>query len=452
MATSEVIDNIFEQEPVLDSRIRKYERSTYVSPQPFAAGANPTEITIDTNTGSLDSFSLLDRSYLTVAFKLLKADGTDYSTTAKAQFIQNAWSLFTRAHLYINDSEVEHVENPGMVSHLKRLIESNRESIAGAAAAGSYYPNDGFTFYTVDPIVPPNPFALKDDDNEYPNDANLARAIKRYRVTAGTSVHVRLYLRDIFGFCSVDKAIPGARIKVKLFVESEPKKFLMTSAGSNAEAIRFTGCDLNIMSVRPDNEALRQAFSEFASGKPIPLEFVSHRYQSVTIGDGSTSVDSVIPNSFKRPTAVSILMKLDADYGATKNKDKLGGTLLALGNSRMQMDSKQYPESGYPGHHKGYLHEYETLLQMGGKHNNDMFGGWLDFDKWKNLYPVICYDLRTTRDELAGARSQPPALQWKADLTAAAAATAHVVISGKEVRELTTINGVLTVSSPSFSD
>ncbi len=440
MADSSIIENIFEQEPVLDQRVRKYEINRYTTNQPFSTTANASEITIDTLAGSLDSFSYLPQSSIGVSFAFRSAGATDIVTPLKAHIIQNGWSLFSRAVLKINDSTVENVENCGLVAHVKKLTESTRDQIAGQGAASAYYPND----YDVSA-------ALSNTDNALSADVIVAKATKRFR-PAATTHYLNLPLRDIFGFAACKKVIPGARIKVVLTPETSFQKVIMASSGSDAAVVRLNSCELFLASVRPDNDMLRDVYSSFAAGKTVPLEFESYAYQSIAMESTSIARNNVIPNSFKRPLSVSILMQLDSQM-STFTGDKLAGSLFGLTTHRLQVDQRPFPESGYEGAGLGYMHEYQTFLQLGGKHNNDVYGSFVDFDKWRNVYPLICYDIRCLRDEMAGSRTHPPNLQWKATHTApTAAATAHVIIAGKEVRHLNMLNNVLTVSSPDFID
>jgi hypothetical protein len=166
----------------------------------------------------------------------------------------------------------------------------------------------------------------------------------------------------------------------------------------------------------------------------------------------STQENVVVPNSAKRPIAMHVLMQpetAETEYTV----DKLSGVTHNFGPNRLMVDSKQYPEVGYEGLTKGYLMEYETFLQTGGKHKSDIFGTYVDFDKWKNHYPVLSYDLSASRDEFGSVRSNPAILQWRIDHAAnAAVGLAGICVVGKEIRNLQVVNGMLTVSAPEYAD
>ena len=145
-------------------------------------------------------------------------------------------------------------------------------------------------------------------------------------------------------------------------------------------------------------------------------------------------------------------MQLDTAQSAL-TVDKLSGIAANWTANRLMVDSKQYPEVGYEGVNKGYLHEYEAFLQCGGKHKSDIFGTYVDFDKWIGQYPILSYDLSASRDEFGSVRSNPSILQWNINHTnPGAAALAHICIVAKEIRMVNSVNGVLLVSAPDFSD
>lgn len=439
---------MFDSVPVVDGRIRKYELYRYTTAQPFPATANPSEVTIDTRASAMDSLLMLNRSFIDVKFSLRVANNGPLPAAEHGQIVQNAWDMFSRAILYINDSEVENVDMPGIVSHIKRLVESSRGHIEGQGPSSGYYPDadakapvalDDGTAAGANPAVPP---AL--------TDTMRYRAGARY--FAPGVHHVRLYLRDIFGFCDVNKALMGARVSIRLTPESVQSRIIQKSADSTASQVRFEGCDFYLPAARPDNATLNAIYKEVNSGKVIPFEFETYTYNQVVIANGSTSVNTMIPNSHRRPTAVHVLMQLDSQRG-TLAGDKLAGKLFGLRTSRVRVDSKQYPEVGYEGETMGYIHEYETFLQTGGKHRDDVWGTFVDFDKWKNVYPVISYDVSTSRDELNAVRSNPAIVQWEANYAnPGAASTAHVIVVGKQVRELAVVNDLLVTSAPMFSD
>ena len=438
MADSSVIENMFSQDPVVDPHIRKYELARYTTNQPFSLASNPSEITIDSRGSGLDSLIMLQRAFIGVQFKLTQTNYTPI-TANKSNIVQNAWSLFSRAILYVNDAEVENVERPGMVSHIKRLVENTADAITGQGSSSSYYPR---ALASIE--------ALPADPATVNIDKQVERAKQRYKTN--TSQFTKLYLRDIFGFCTLDKPLLGARISIRLTVESDPKRVIYVAAGSDAEKFLLEGCDLYMPVARPDNATLQKLYAEVNSGKPIPFEFERWNYFRHAIPATSPQENVVIPNHSKRPIALHALMQLEANQ-TTFAGDKLTGASFTWTSNRLMVDSKQYPEIGYEGSNKGYLHEYETFLQCGGKHKSDIFGTFVDFDKWNNVYPILSYDLSASRDEFGSVRSSPSILQWHFSHTAAGTpAEAHLCVVSKELRMVNTVNGVLLVSSPDYSD
>lgn len=439
---------LFEHQPVTDPSIRKYELSRYSAQQQLGtSGVNVAEITIDARSAGMDSLVLLQRAWIGVKCHVYAANKTTEIAGPKNQLIENGWSLFQRAGLYISDAEVEQVDRPGIVSHFKRLVEWSADAVYGQGPAASYYPIA--TSITTSP-------ALADDAGVIA-DSNLYKGVIRYQCTDlnadGKAVqYLKLPLRDIFGFCNVDKALMGANIKLRLQPESSFERVVLRGVNSTAASVHIDEVDLYLPVARPDNATLANIYGQIKSGKTIPYEFERWNYFPYDIANGSTAENVVLPNFSKRPTSVIVGMQL-ATAESEFTVDKLQTKLFGLTSHRLMMDSKVYPEISFEGSAKGYLHEYETFLQLGNKHRTDAFGTFVDFDKWKNAYPLIAYDISAVRDEFGSVRSNPPVIRWTAaHSNPGATAKAHFIIVGKEVKELNVVNDIMVVSAPEFKD
>lgn len=351
MSDGRPLDDMFMQQPLSDGRVRKYELMYVPANQALpTTGDNPTELNIIATGAGMDSFALLERAFILVEYNLMNADKTTPSPT-KNHTIQNGWSLFDRAGLYLSDREIEQVENCSMVSHLKRLVEHTNESILGQGSSARYYPQ-------VDQL------ATVISDTEV-NDANLAKGVVYH---AGTkSKFARLYLRDIFGFCNIDKAILGANVKLRLFPQQNHLKSIYGEAASTAAFIRLINVGLYLPTMRPDNGTLEAIYNSVKAEKTIPFQFEHWNYNSVPIAlvNGSTKVNYVVPNASKRVSAVvAYVQPNEASATPTLISDKLAGGLYGLSTHSVLIDGKSFPENGAEGSLRGYVKNMRPFFNL----------------------------------------------------------------------------------------
>lgn len=433
--------DVFSHQPLNDPAVRKYELYRYNAEQPLNQATNPSEITVDTRGAALDNVALLERAYLQVKYKLYTAaGGATAAADNKSQLIQNGWSLFSRAALYIAGSEVERVDNPGVVSYLKRMITHTKDEILGQGPSQNFYPQQQLTTITL-------------ADNGGSNGDFLVDRGVQYETDRDADHWMKLNLRDVFGFCDIDKGILGGSIRLSLNTETDHGKVLWTKTGnSDAAYVRIQQVDLMLPICRPDNATLTSIYSAVKAGKTMPFEYEHWNYYRLSIPNGTTAENVLIPNSSKRPSAVVIFPQLQSQEN-TITTSKLVGLNLAPTSHRVNVDSKIFPEISFQGTNNGYLQEYETFLQLGNKHHQDVYGSFMDRVYWQSVAQIYCYDIAALRDELGSVRSLPPAIRWEAThADPGAAAVAHVITVGKEYKEFNMVNDVLISSAPDFRD
>jgi len=443
MTDSRPLD-IFSHQPLSDSHIRKYEHMRFPCNQTLTGtGANPTELVFDTRSIGLDTFMLLQRAFVMLKIKLEKADYTNI-TDNKSQLVQQVWKLIQHVQLQLSGQEVESVADPGEVAMAKILIQDTDSAIRGSASVKSAYPQSVLGSIT----LPANPSTTSSLDDV------IDRALAAYKTT-DNAVFVKLALRDVLGICQIDKAFLGVNLRLRLLLETDHRKVLWRSATSDAAYVSIEQAELYIPVCRPDNETLNSIYTELKSGRTQPIEYEHWEVQKRDIAAGDTTENVALNNFSKRPTAVIVYMKKAADEANNTfaSPGRHAGQLFGLGPHRLMVDGKVFPEISYSGSGDGYIHNYEVFCQLGNKHNQDVFGSYVDFASWKANYPYICWDLNCLRDELGAVRSTQPNLRL--DMTHAApgeAALMYIMTVGRVYKEFNLVNDVISVKAPDFSD
>ncbi len=447
---------IFDANKITDSAIKSYEVMRFPSEtKPNTTGPNNTEFVINARNAGLDSMILPARAYVEVEYSLFATDQNAKIAGDKQQCITSGWHLFQQASFGFGSQDIEFVQECGVVAHVKNLVSHTDEHVRKQGPHRSYFPQENETAITALGNADP---ALAISATPNIQDRQLHKALRKHAYTAAQNagdipfpkIRVKLPLADVFGFCAIDKAYPAVDLRLRLVPEQTMAKVIFAGTGSTAAFVRISNVELYLPVLRPSNELMASLGKDAITGKKIPISFEHWNYYSVPIANAATSVSQIISTTAKRPSAVYVAMQTNDRLGALTT-NKLSFDRQALTTHHLLVDGKQYPLQGYQGSLDDYQFEYEQYLQVSGKQTSNHVGPYLDVEQWKNVYPVVCYDLSAMRDEFGLVRNSSAVIQWNANLTAVAS-RAHVCVVDCQYRELSIVNGLVTITAPDYKE
>lgn len=449
------IHNVFVDMPITDSDVREYEyRKVRPDGNINTAGENNTEYEINCRTAGLDGFILPQRAYIVVKYKMLQSDKATVATTGKHQILASSYHLFDQVRIGLGGETLEVIKDPGTIVHLKHLLQHSKEDVEVNGPSKRYFPPTAYVAGD----------SIKADTNAFTNVNNL-RADALYTTTANSN-YARLNLRDLSGFCAVDKAVYGSNFTVTLVPQTSWARAIVRGTDSNAAFIRIEDVQLFMPFARPATELMGSLSKAILSGKTIPISFQSWNIHTKTLAanDGEALFQHNITTSVKRPSAVILWIQNalrlsgfgyhplygDAGEALDAGAEQVCG---AINQHAITYNSKQFPSSKYTGSLLGYQQEYDEFLRFSGKERSDMVGSYIDIDTWKEAYPVVVYNLDYLRDEFDTVRSGSSSLEWEARLNNRDADfIAHFVVIANEYKKIVNQGMAVSVSSPDFKD
>jgi len=381
------LEALFQELPELDP-IQSIEDMVVqpASPPSTSANSNSSEFVFDTRWGQLDQFSLLSRAYFNVKFKFALANGTAHAD-AKYQVLMSGWHLFNNAEMYVNTQQMHNIQEPGFVAHALKMLKQTDSKILKHGPENWYYPQ-----------IDTAPVAAA------PANVSEAQLLKAgIRSTKNTnSFYAKLYLRDIFGFCTQDLALRNLKATFKLKTETSYTKLAIQTDDSTAAFVKISDISLVIPTIRPSLDMLnvinkRLKGIDGESKALIKMRYETVQYwnsvQSQLAGNASATVRIPLANALRRPKYLIAFPQNSARNASVEMQNsKLLGDLPTLGSHFFKVDGHQIPESTSGlGAAYGYQREYEAFLALTGKNMSDDASSFVDIDQWQRMYPFLVY-------------------------------------------------------------
>ena len=356
----------------LTDRIIRYEDTVVY--QNAALTADSSEIQMETRSSSSDNFQAFCDSYLIVKHQIVKAiDATAYADAIKVT-IPNVWGCFGNGTFHLNGAEASTCTNPFEVSTLMTSWVRSDSSIMAHADAIGFFPAAK---------APADPF----------DDAR--NAASRLVYNASTVVYTKLYLRDIFPFLNVRKALRFAQASLRLtFNNSKYSHFILNGTTGPAVPSRVLINDVRwvVPQIRPSMPEFAALSRAAASGEPIPFNFQDiYVKQKLSLTDGLIN-DNVLSNA-KRPRAIIARATLATQRTDPKIDPMLSHPRGLIGPHFVTINERQYPSLAYNWSEGGGHREYETICRAFGKDplnpNADPF---INFKMFTTTHTYLYYD------------------------------------------------------------
>lgn len=263
-------------------------------------------------------------------------------------------------------------------------------------------------------------------NKDYQNDGQLARIINAPPEEMGMAggKYIKLKLSDIFGVCKIQKPLRALQIDLRLIKETEGGNIALLRGPTTGEppdpndddiadpqfGIQLTDIgkliisrvQLVMPSVKPNRNVFEDITNKIAQGMEIPLDY-NRIWCKVTedlvAGNSSISHSYRLLSNTKRPRHLFIAFQnskrrnpgLDDDLKQTQNS--LVFDLPTVMKAQVQIGTKYYPAVEYNSSEDGFVRPYNAFLNATGKNFDALASSFVDFDRWKNVYPIYYFDL-----------------------------------------------------------
>lgn len=439
----QVWSEYFEGEQLTDYSTVKFEEDRYTTQVIDVSGVDNPQI--QTRFVSAESFVLPSEAYLEVEYKIMRTDGvTPFLATDNIALI-NGWSLFKTAELYYNSGNMETVDNPGTVSHVLGLLEDPedykskgsleyrfydtnkqqtwKETAAGANGAA---PSDAVIGVPVIPVAAivdgGGAPALATNVNAYINSSLLPYLDSSQKANKGQEARlarcppenqsnwIKLKLSDIFGMCKVNKPLRGLNMELRFTKETSFNNCLLRGptkiapvAGTNRTLtvegrVIITKMNLIMPTLKPHLKIFSEINTALNGGAKVPFDY--QRIWCNMYPDGQGGAQTVpytqrILSNTKRPRHLFAVIK-DRNRRAQPVAQTLNPMLFDLPTTvkgYVQVGNVRYPALEYDSSQDGFIRLYNAFLNASGKNADALASSFLTFNTWKELYPIMYFDL-----------------------------------------------------------
>jgi len=223
---------------------------------------------------------------------------------------------------------------------------------------------------------------------------------------AGTPTQTfTLPLSELFSFCSVDKVLKGAPIRIELIKNSGA----LNAFSSNATAeVRVTACVLWLKIVRPSLPVLGELESMFASEMVVPWNYPRWNVYSSDSNTEANRRYTFSTLSQKPHTAFLVAHTADANPGSQENH--LRYDHLSMTDAKIRINGRQYPYSSYQmtwtSGSRQVARAYQELVKFQARDENRTDGFAITPETFVSNYPVLHFDLANVEPSSGGYQVQ----------------------------------------------
>lgn len=219
---------------------------------------------------------------------------------------------------------------------------------------------------------------------------------------AGTPTQTfTLPLSDLFSFCSVDKVLKGAPIRIELIKNSGALNAFSTNATAE---VRVTTCVLWLKIVRPTLPVLGELESMFASEMVVPWNYPRWNVYSSDSNTDANRRYTFSTLSQKPHTAFLVAHTADANPGSQENH--LRYDHLSMTDAKIRINGRQYPYSSYQmtwtSGSRQVARAYQELVKFQARDENRTDGFAITPQNFVSNYPVLHFDLANVEPSSSG--------------------------------------------------
>lgn len=348
-----------------------------------------------------DNYFLPHKSYLEFQFQLLKSDGTAFGVNDNVSLQNNATGIMRRYEFNLDDKIVDYVDDADICNTVQSLVYYSNEYSTSVASQQLWYPdtvNNANNEYVIPIAGGVNVDLFANSEN-----VNLGHRKRWQLLNASRIFTVQIPLRNIFGlFKSFQEVTKGIKLGIRM-VRNSFERLLFGSAGK----IRFNahGVKWWLPYVIPHSSILPSLNAKLNDSSNHMVSFLdSQIYRSAKTP--YSGIAAVVNNQLfevrvkrQRPVKVFVCFQEAARLEQTNGSAcKRVFDNIGVRNMRVVLNATtQYPEREYntvfSTTNDDYARVYSELIRCGLKDHDIDQGGIIDYQNFKSLYPIFCFDL-----------------------------------------------------------
>jgi len=401
----------------------------------------------------LQEFFLPHKSYLEIKGKILKADGTNFTVNDNIALQNNAAGIMSRYEFRMNEQVADYIDYAETTNTAQNIIYNSKEYNSSIASQQLFYadtadnrnldsnnnaPNHLFQYSadagaTWNNITQANTLAKEDVDGDVVlqlvggvADTDLIRVNphtvantydsletvnqghrKRWQLTNGSrSFVVHIPLKNIFGLLKSWQEVTRG-ITLTLRMQRNDNRYLFlgdpATAGVTTAKLQIEQLIWWVPYVMPNSKTLPMLESKLSSqlSHTIPFLDVQTYRSNKQTGQANNRLYQ-LRSKRSRPVRVFVFFQTAARYEGNNGQCKRVFDNIGITNMYLNLNSSiQYPEREYKtlfgdgtaGSADDYARVYSEFLRCSLKDHDLDQSGIVDYQNFKTLYPIFCFDL-----------------------------------------------------------
>ncbi len=392
--------NIFSP-PIEDTSIESYEWKEYKEKNINVQNTNKFELIIQ----DLSEWIYPTDGFLHVIADVRKTDGTAFNAVPGNVTIalnNSAWNWFIELRLKINNSEVEFIQFPGITDVVMNSVEYSLDHVATTATNQFFFPDTGDGGVVTD-------ITAFNFNEGFTN--RLLRTLADQDLTSDPriidrQISVWLPIKRIFRFLSAHQKVwRGAKISIEMRRNQDVGDLFFRNAGTPDGKLIINDISLWVPILKASPGIETRLRSQLTGGKNLKtvLWNETRSYKSNVFLQAETNPKFVIPSTGAKPVMIFIVMQLAGDLNdQTKNNMIFKNFTTTF--SRLRLDRKKFPEEEYESSFVSATEDYSRLYMeylKAGLNQHDLdSGAVVNYQQFKDLYPIFVFDLTSQDAEL----------------------------------------------------
>jgi len=347
-------------------------------------------------------------SFLHVRGRILKDDGNAMGANDNATLTNNGFNLFQRAKYFVEDKEIEDIENVGIATSVLNLVEFSDDYARSAAQNMWWYKDTAdstsysrLLYDAADKTTPVKDLADTAEvfvnaikTNHHFNEGFLQRLI-----LTRNSKQVSLFLpiSRLFGFCKdINRVFKGVKHEIQL--EKNSDNNIIHKIGTLNYKFELNHLSWWIPKVVPSLVEMAKLETALASGFATELYWESAKvYKSDVKSITDTEVDWSVTSFHHRPSHIFIIFQNQARHNSQSETNMIFDH-MDLERLRVKLnDTKQYPDNeltcNFTPEQRDYSRVYTSFLAAGLKTHDVDTGTVVSYSDFARLFPIFHIDV-----------------------------------------------------------
>ena len=369
-----------------------------------------TPITIEINAS--DNYILPSDSILYIKGQLVKADGTAYNANdpnnaEEVALVNNAMMfLFSDIRYSIGNMTVEGIHDPGQVtsilSYLSQPDDYNTSSGLNMCWCKDTTNNANSAKYATSVAAPAAGYTPRENPNY-----NQGFAVRKgYIMDANPkgSFSFAIPFKHMFGFGDYNKVMYNVKHVLTLTRMTSDNLAIHRAAGVADGKVNLTNITWKVPHVRPETVKLMELRSIIESKQSIPVAFTARTSESTMVSQNRNfSWRLNAKSGVEKPRW--IIVGFQTDKSTTQEQNPAIFDHVNLTNTYVSINGEKYPM--YDINFDFTTNDYSILYEMFDRFKQEFYGfnslvggTQVNVSAFKNLFPIIVFDVRHQSDKL----------------------------------------------------